>query len=54
MKYLTIEDQLRQERRKNEALAAQIAKQQADLDYTAMMSGVDLDTETEVDNDDEI
>jgi|GEM_PF-7090052 len=50
MKYLNHEEQLRQERRKYEALAAQTAKQQADLDYVAMMSGVDLDPETEEEN----
>lgn len=48
MKYLNHEQQLRRERRKYEALVAQTAKQQADLDYIAMMSGVELEIETEV------
>lgn len=54
MKYLNHKDQLRKERRKYEELAAQSAKQQADLDYIAMMSGVELELdETEEVNDNE-
>lgn len=45
MKYLTVEDQLKKERRKNEALQAQLLKATADLDYVAMMSDIDLETE---------
>lgn len=45
MKYLNHEEQLRRERRKYEELAAQTTKQKADLDYIAMMSGVELETE---------
>ena len=54
MKYLNHEQQLRRERRKYEALVAQTAKQQADLDYIAMMSGVELEIETEVKDNEEI
>lgn len=54
MKYLNHEQQLRCERRKYEALIAQTAKQQADLDYIAMMSGVELEIETEVKENDEV
>lgn len=53
MKYLNHKEQLRKERRKYEELAAQTAKQQADLDYIAMMSGVDLEfdeTEEAIEN----
>ena len=53
MKYLNHEEQLRRERRKNEELAAQTAKQKADLDYIAMMSGVELE-ETEERKNDEV
>lgn len=54
MKYLNHKDQLREERRKYEELAAKAAKQQADLDYIAMMSGVELEIETEVNKNDEV
>lgn len=54
MKYLNHKDQLREERRKYEELAAKAAKQQADLDYIAMMSGVELEIETEVNGNDEV
>ena len=47
MQHLTIKDQLREERGQNEALAAKTEKQKADLDYVAMMTGIDLDTEDE-------
>ncbi len=54
MKYLNLKEQLRQERRKYEELAAQAAQQKADLDYIAMMSGVELEIETEVKENDEV
>ena len=54
MKYLNHKDQLREERRKYEELAAKTAKQQADLDYIAMMSGMELEIETEVNKNDEV
>lgn len=47
MKHLSLKHQLLQERVRNEELAAQAEKQKADLDYVAMMSGVDLDTNNE-------
>lgn len=47
MKYLTVEDQLKKERRKNEALQAKLLKAQADLDYVAMMTDIELETEEE-------
>lgn len=55
MKYLSIKDQLRLERLKNEANSAETAKTKADLDYMAMMTGVELETETtEVKRNDEV
>ncbi len=55
MKYLSIKEQLRLERRNNEAQNAATVKTKADLDYMAMMTGVELETEaTEVKNDDEV
>lgn len=54
MKYLNHEEQLRIERRKYEELVAQTAKQKADLDYISMMTGIELDTETEENENDEI
>lgn len=54
MKYLNHEQQLRRERRKYEELAAQTARQKADLDYISMMTGIELDTETEENENDEI
>ena len=54
MKYLNHEEQLRRERRKYEELAAQTAKQKADLDYIAMMSGVELEAETEEHENDKV
>ncbi len=47
MKYRTTAEQLRIERRKNDALQAQLIKTKADLDYIAMMSDVELETNTE-------
>lgn len=43
MKYLTIKEQLREERIKNEKLTAETAKTRADIDYVAMMTDVDID-----------
>lgn len=54
MKYLSVKEQLRAERRKNEAREAENAKTKADIDYVAMMSGVELEVETEGQNNDEV
>ena len=42
------------ERNKNEALAAQSAKQKADIDYIAMMCEIELESETEAAEDEQI
>lgn len=47
MKYLSIKDQLFIERQKNAALAADAAKNAADIDYIAMMCDVELDSDKE-------
>lgn len=43
MQYLSIKDQLLIERKKNAALAAEVAKNKADTDYIAMMSDIELE-----------
>lgn len=47
MIYLSLRDQLREERRKNEAMQSALETATANLDYIAMMTDVDLDEETE-------
>lgn len=47
MKYLGIRDQLQQERRKNDALRAELLRTKANTDYIAMMTGVDVDEPVE-------
>ena len=44
----TIQEQLVEERNKNEALNAQLIKTRADMEYIAMMTDVDIDDEEEV------
>lgn len=43
--FRNVNEQLRIERQKNEALAAENAKMKADLAYVAMMADVELDEE---------
>ncbi len=43
--YLSLKEQLLKERAKNEALKAQAVKNAADIDYIAMMTDVELETE---------
>ncbi|MBR6649034.1 MAG: hypothetical protein IKL29_06630 [Bacteroidaceae bacterium] len=45
MKHLTLKEQLKIERRKNEALQAKLLKNQSDVDYIAMMCDVELECE---------
>jgi hypothetical protein len=53
-RYKSIHEQLFEERRKNAKLQAQIAKANADLEYIAMMTDVDIEEdETEVTDDDD-
>ena len=47
-RYKTINEQLLEERRKVSALTAQNIKQQSDIDYLAMMTDVELETEEEI------
>lgn len=54
MKYLSVKEQLRAERRKNEAREAENAQTKADIEYVAMMSGVELEIETEVQSNDKV
>lgn len=43
MRYLSLKEQLLKERQKNAALAAEAAKNAADIDYIAMMCDVELE-----------
>lgn len=43
MQYLSLKEQLLRERQKNAALAAEAAKNAADIDYIAMMCDVELE-----------
>lgn len=45
----TIQEQLLSERRKSEALTAQLIKTRADLEYISMMTDIDIDEEEEED-----
>lgn len=44
MKYISLRQQLVQERQKNAALSAEAAKNTADIDYIAMMCDIELGT----------
>lgn len=55
-KYTSLEEQILLERQKNTALKAQTDKNSADIDYIAMMSDIELESEpdeTEVENDEQ-
>lgn len=55
-KYTSLKEQVLIERQKNTALKAQTDKNSADIDYIAMMSDIELDSEpdeTEVENDEQ-
>lgn len=43
MKHLGLREQLQIERRKNEALEAELLRTKANADYIAMMTGVDVE-----------
>lgn len=43
--FKSTKEQLREERRKNEALQAELNRANANLEYVAMMADVDLDEE---------
>lgn len=45
-KFKSTRDQLMEERRKNEALKADLQKKESDIEYLAMMCEVELDTTT--------
>lgn len=47
MKHLGIREQLQRERRKNDALRAELLRAKANTDYIAMMTGVDVDETAE-------
>ncbi len=47
MKYLGLREQLRIERRKNDALCSELLRAKANTDYIAMMTGVDVDETAE-------
>lgn len=53
-KYKSINDQLIEERNKNTLLNAQLEQVQANIDYIAMMSDIELEEEGEVENVNEI
>lgn len=44
MKYLSVKEQLREERKKNEILAAENAKLNGNVEYVAMMCNVEIPT----------
>lgn len=46
-KQKTIKEQLMEERRKNEALLSELIKVNANLEYVAMMTDVEIDDEDE-------
>ena len=46
----TTKEQLREERQKNEVLTAQLAQANADLQYLAMMTDIDLGEEEDEPN----
>ena len=53
-RFISLQQQLIDERKKNAVLKAQTEKNAADIDYIAMMSDVELDAgETEVDTDEQ-
>lgn len=49
MKYLTLKDQLMQEREKNAALGAAQAQDAANIEYIAMMCDVELEEDAPAD-----
>lgn len=53
-KYKSINDQLIEERNKNTLLNAQLEQAQANIDYIAMVSDIELEEEGEVENVNEI
>lgn len=53
-KYKSINDQLIEERNKNTLLNAQLEQAQANIDYIAMISDIELEEEGEVKNVNEI
>lgn len=53
-KYKSINDQLIEERNKNTLLNARLEQAQANIDYIAMMSDIELEEEGEVENVNEI
>lgn len=48
-KHKNIQEQIVEERRKNEALLSEMLKAKADMEYLAMMSDIELDEEEEED-----
>ena len=44
-KYIPLEEQILKERQRNAALEAEARKTAADIDYIAMMTDIDLETE---------
>lgn len=53
MKYIPLEQQVAKERQENAKLRAEILQLKGDLDYTAMMTGVDIDDSESEDEEDE-
>lgn len=53
-KYRSINDQLIEERNKNTLLNMQLEQAQANIDYIAMMSDIELEEEGELENVNEI
>lgn len=49
-KYVPVKDQLQQERKKTARLQSSLDKANADIEYIAMMTDIELDDETEVDS----
>ena len=53
MKYIPLRKQVLQERKKQRATEAKANKQEAQIAYIAMMSGVDIEVEKEEETDEE-
>ena len=54
LKYKTTKEQLIEERNKNTQLRAELYKATADVEYIAMMTDIELEEETESEDDEQV
>ena len=54
MRFMSVREQLNAERKRNAILTNKLYKQQADLEYVAMMADIDLDEPEEAENEQEV